>query len=69
MEHRRSDPDARDRSEDEREARRERQQEEPGEREYGSGLRSVERPTSGCRSEAVTWFVSVMRPTCPKSRW
>ena len=35
--------------------------------EYGFGLASVKRPTTGCSSEAVAWLANVMRPICPKS--
>jgi len=35
--------------------------------DQGSGWRSVQMPTSGCSSEAVSWKVRVIRPTWPKS--
>ena len=36
--------------------------------ENGSGRRSVYSPTSGWRSDAVTWNARVMSPICVKVR-
>ena len=41
----------------------------PTAREYGWGWRSVAKPTSGCRSDAVHWYVKVISPTCAKLSW
>src|SRR5271168_2278825 len=35
-------------------------------REYGSGLRSVNCPIKGWKTDAVIWKVSVSKPTWPK---
>ena len=40
----------------------------PKDREKGCGRRSVKSPIIGCSSDAVIWFVIVIRPICPKSR-
>src|SRR6185312_750896 len=37
--------------------------------EYGLGLRSVTRPTTGCSRDAVIWKVNVISPICVKLRW
>ena len=34
--------------------------------EYGIGRRSVYNPTSGCSTEAVSCWASVISPTCAK---
>ncbi|MCW0417817.1 hypothetical protein NB689_003571 [Xanthomonas sacchari] len=37
--------------------------------EYGAGRRSVRSPISGWNSEAVIWYVRVIRPTWAKLSW
>ena len=39
----------------------------PAASEYGFGCLSVYQPTTGCSNEAVSWEVSAIKPTCPKS--
>ena len=41
----------------------------PSGSEYGAGRRSVYSPTRGWNSDAVSWYVSVIRPICPKLSW
>ncbi len=41
----------------------------PSGSEYGAGRRSVRSPISGWNSEAVIWYVRVIRPTWAKLSW
>jgi len=41
----------------------------PAGREYGVGRWSVYNPTTGCKSDAVSWDVRLINPIWPKSKW